>query len=233
MDLLDHGRTSTPEGRLVSPAMVFFTAAHDVEHVASRDAQNVEIDRVVPIDGHGLRLRRTAIFHLGHITNQHRMVLAQLHHRVADVGDLRGNRIGVDVGVEFVRDELAGGQQRIGLRDRTGHIGGGKATRLRARGINDDVDLPLAAAVDRCAGNARNAFEQGLDIVEGIVVQLRPGQAPQRPRPGSPVHSRGRTAERREARRQGTLGTADIAKATCCCTRVWAELRSVPHFIQT
>src|ERR1700690_3091647 len=29
------------------------------------------------------------------------------------------------------------------------------------------------------------------------------------------------------------LGTADIAKATCCCTSVWAELRSVPHFSHT
>src|SRR5512135_2958189 len=29
------------------------------------------------------------------------------------------------------------------------------------------------------------------------------------------------------------LGTADIANATCCCTSVCAELRSVPHLSQT
>src|SRR4051812_32568566 len=29
------------------------------------------------------------------------------------------------------------------------------------------------------------------------------------------------------------LGTADIAKATCCWTSVWAELRSVPHLSHT
>src|SRR4029079_12333998 len=29
------------------------------------------------------------------------------------------------------------------------------------------------------------------------------------------------------------FGTADIANATCCCTSVCAELRSVPHFSHT
>src|SRR5512138_3424244 len=29
------------------------------------------------------------------------------------------------------------------------------------------------------------------------------------------------------------LGTADMANATCCCTSVCAELRSVPHLSQT
>src|SRR5664279_4133574 len=29
------------------------------------------------------------------------------------------------------------------------------------------------------------------------------------------------------------LGTADMANATCCCTKVCAEFRSVPHFSHT
>src|SRR3954470_20015556 len=29
------------------------------------------------------------------------------------------------------------------------------------------------------------------------------------------------------------FGTADMATATCCCTSVWAELRSVPHLSHT
>src|SRR3954465_11155518 len=29
------------------------------------------------------------------------------------------------------------------------------------------------------------------------------------------------------------FGTADMANATCCCTSVWAELRSVPHLSHT
>ena len=28
------------------------------------------------------------------------------------------------------------------------------------------------------------------------------------------------------------FGTAAMAKATCCCTRIWAELRSVPQVSQ-
>jgi len=124
------GRTSTPEGRLVSPAMVFFTAGHDVEHVASRDAQNL-IDASCPLTATPAS-PANAIFHLGHITNHTQgWSCATSPPASPDVGDLRGNRIGVDVVVRKLCEMSSPeGQQRIGLRDRTGHIGGGKAHAL-------------------------------------------------------------------------------------------------------
>jgi len=75
------------------------------------------------------------------------MVLAQLHHRVADVGDLRGNRIGVDVGVRIVRDELPEGNNALDCATAPATSEEGKANALARAWDHDDVDLPLAAAV--------------------------------------------------------------------------------------
>ena len=44
-------------------------------------------------------------------------------------------------------------------------------------GIDDDVDLALAAAVERRARDAGDALEERLDVVERVVVELRAGEA--------------------------------------------------------
>ena len=44
---------------------------------------------------------------------------------------------------------------------------------LGSNGVDDDIDLPEAPAVDRCASDTRYALDQWLDVVECVVIELR------------------------------------------------------------
>ena len=88
-----------------------------------------------------------------------------------------GNGVGVDVGVELRRQEDARWQERVRLSDRHRDIRRRDAARLGSDRIHDDVDLALASAVERRAGDAGNALQRGLDAVERIVVELRTREA--------------------------------------------------------
>ncbi len=115
-----------------------------------------------------------------------------------------------------------------------GDVGGGEVARLGLDGIDDDVDLPHPPAVGRGAGHAGDAFEQRLDVVERVVVELRARCSPRRVTTtwttgaldGSYWSTNG-------GRTPSDLGTAAMANAACCCTSVCAELRSVPHLSHT
>src|SRR5581483_8549695 len=83
------------------------------------------------------------------------------------------DRVGVDVRVAAGLNQLARRQERVGIVDGARDVLGGELTRLRAQRIDDDVDLALAAAVERGARDTADSLEDRLDVVEGVVVERR------------------------------------------------------------
>ncbi len=102
----------------------------------------------------------------------------RLEHGVSDRPDLGGDGVRVDVGVELVGDELTRRQQGVRVVDRLGDVGRGDPACLRLHGIDDHIDLALPAPVDRSAGDPRDPLQDRLDVVERVVVELGPRQAP-------------------------------------------------------
>ena len=147
----------------------------DVDCVAAWDAEDVEQDRVFAVDRDGLRLRGPAVLDLGDVTDEHGSAVDDLDRRLPNRLDLRGYAIGVDVRVEVGGDEFAGRQERVRSGHGLRHVDRREVARLGLEGIDDDVDLPQPSAVGRGAGHSRDAFEEGLDVVERVVVELRTG----------------------------------------------------------
>ena len=57
----------------------------DLERVAAGDAQDVEVDGVLAVDGDRLRLGRAAVLDARDVTNEDRLAVAQLDDCVTDV----------------------------------------------------------------------------------------------------------------------------------------------------
>ena len=146
---------------------------HNLNRVAARDAQDVQIDGVLPVDRDGLGRRRPAIFDPRDVADEHRLVAGDLHRRVAHSLHALRDGVRVNVGVEVGRYELARRQERVRVAHCLGDVGCREVSRLCRNRVDNDVDLPHPAAVGGCAGDPRDAFKERLDVVECVVVELR------------------------------------------------------------
>jgi len=85
----------------------FLHGVDDLDRVATRHAKNVQVHAILPVDRYGLRLWATAIFDFRDVSNEDRLAIDELHDGLANGLDAFWHCIGVDVGVEFRRDEDA------------------------------------------------------------------------------------------------------------------------------
>src|SRR6185369_7953788 len=114
-----------------------------------------------------------AVFDSSHVPNQHRLAVDQLHHCVANGLDSLGDGIRINVGVELRVDEYTRGQERVRLGDRGRNVTGRQTASLGCNRIHDQIDLSLATAVERSAGDTWDALEQRLYAVQAVVIELR------------------------------------------------------------
>ena len=190
----DHSR-----GKVLEPGDHLLRFLDDLERVASRHAEDVQVDRVLAVHRHRLRRCGPPILHTRDVADVHRVPVHVLHERVADCLHPVRDRVCVDVRVEGGGNEFSRGEKRVRLCDGSRDVFGRHAARLRGRAVDNDVDLPLRSAVRRCARHAGNALEQGLDVVHAIVVELRSGESAARD--GHLEHRRVRWVELEDKRR--------------------------------
>ncbi len=129
----------------------------------------------LPVDRHDLGLGSSTVLDPGDVLDEHGLVADDLHRGITDGRDALRDGVRVDVRVEVRGDELAGGQEGVRPRGRSGDILRGHTASLSLRGIDDDIDLSLPTAVRCGARYPGDPFEQRLDVVEGVVVELRSG----------------------------------------------------------
>jgi hypothetical protein len=113
----------------------------------------------------------TTVFDLRDVFDIDWTTVDQLDHRVADLPDMLWHGIGVNIGVESRRNELARGQKCVGLSDGGGDFFCRDSARLRLGAMYDDVDLPLPPTIGRRACNPGNALQQRFNIVERVVIE--------------------------------------------------------------
>ena len=69
-----------------------------------------------------LCFRRTTVLDFGHIAQQHRLSLTQLHDRIPNRPNAIWDSVGVHVGIKAAADETSRRKQCIGLGHRTGDV---------------------------------------------------------------------------------------------------------------
>ena len=148
-------------------------AVHDRDCVGIPSLlQDGDVHGLLPVHAHDVVLQKRAVNRFSDIGDEHGLLAFRFQRDAVDNVGIRHLRVGINVVVHRADAHVTRGKNQVRFIDGSHHIHGTQFVRLQLQRVHIHHDLPVASAVRRRHGSARNSRNLVANAELQIIMKL-------------------------------------------------------------